>query len=86
MCETNHKNFKNFGRLVEMTPISACVLLDRIKDMDYCTIYAAPPYPTATITACTVHDFARDGWADLLMAQRGAAGISGYGDKWDMLG
>lgn len=52
---------EDFGRLVEMTPISACVLLDQIKDMDYCTIYAVPPYPTATITAYTVRDFDWDG-------------------------
>ncbi len=73
-------------RTVRLECVDACVLLDRAKDMDYCTIYAVLPYLTATITACTVRDFDRDGWADLLMAQRGAAGISGYGDEWDMLG
>ena len=54
--------------------------------MDSGTIYADPPYPSATTTGYAVRDFDRDGLADVLMAQRGAVGISGYGDEWDVLG
>ena len=73
-------------RTVQLECVDACVLLDRIKEMDYCTIYADPPYPSANTTAYAVRDFDRDGLADVLMAQRGAVGISGYGDEWDRLG
>ena len=54
--------------------------------MDSGTIYADPPHPSATTTGYVVRDFDRDGLADVLMAQRGAVGISGYGDEWDVLG
>ena len=71
---------------VQLECVDACILPDRIKDLDSCTIYADPPYPSATTTAYAVRDFDRDGLADVLMAQRGAVGISGYGDEWDVLG
>ena len=71
---------------VQLECIDACILLDRIKDMDYCTIYADPPYYTSDTRAYSVRGFDRDGLADVLMAQRGAVGISGYGDEWDRLG
>ncbi len=54
--------------------------------MDYCTIYADPPYPTSDTRAYSVRGFDREGLADVLMAQRGAAGRSGYGDEWDLPG
>ena len=66
--------------------VDACILLDRIKDLDPCTIYADPPFPTANTTGYAVRDFDRDGSTDVLMAQRGAVRISGYGDEWDLLG
>ena len=71
---------------MQLECVDACILLDQIKGMDYCTIYADPPYPTANTTGYAVRGFDRDGLADLLMAQRGAVGISDYGDEWDMLG
>ena len=71
---------------VQLECIDACILLDRIKDLDYRTIYADPPYPTSDTRRFTVRDFDREWLADVLMAQRGAVGISGYGDEWDVLG
>ena len=38
--------------------------------MDYCTIYADPPYPTSGTRAYSVRGFDRDGLADLLMGNR----------------
>ncbi len=64
----------------------ACDLLDRVKDYDYTVIYADPPYPTANTSAYSVRGVDWERLADLLMAQRGAVGVSGYGDEWDMLG
>ena len=66
-----------------LTPAS---LLDRIKDMDYCTIYADPPYPTSDTRVYSVRGFDWAVLADLLKAQRGAVGISGYANEWDLLG
>ena len=37
-------------------------------------------------TAYSVRGVDWDRLADLLMAQRGAVGVSGYGDEWDRLG
>ena len=54
--------------------------------MDYGTIYADPPYPTSDTRAYSVRGFDREGLADWLMAQRGAAGISSYVNEWDLLG
>ena len=71
---------------VQLECNDACILLDRIKDLDYCTIYADPPYCTSDTRRFAVRDFDRDVLAELLMAQRGAVGISGYGDEWDRLG
>ena len=73
-------------RTVRLECVDACVLLDRIKDLDSCTIYADPPYPTANTTGYAVRGFDRAGLADVLMAQQGAVGVSGYGDEWDLLG
>jgi len=73
-------------RTARLECVDACILLDRIKDLDSCTIYADPPYPTANTTGYAVRDFDRAGLADVLMAQRGAVGVSGYGDEWDLLG
>ena len=73
-------------RTVQLECVDACILLDWIKDLDSCTIYANPPYPTANTTGYAVRDFDRDGLADALMPQRGAVRISGYGDEWDLLG
>ena len=42
--------------------------------MDYCAIYAAPPYPTSDTRAYSVRGFGRDGLADLLM---------GNGARWE---
>ena len=58
-------------RTVQLECVDACVLLDRIKDLDSCTIYADPPYPTANTTGYAVRDFDRARLADVLMAQRG---------------
>ena len=74
---------------VQLECIDACILLDRIKDMDYCTIYCDPPYSTSDRgkrRGYSVWEVDREGLADLLVAQRGAVGISGYGGEWDMLG
>ena len=68
-------------RTVQLECVDACVLLNRIKDMDSCTIYADPPFPTANTTGDAVRDFDREGAADVPMAQRGAVGVSGYGDE-----
>ena len=73
-------------RTVRLECVDACILLDRIKDLDYGTIYANPPYPTANTTGYAVRGFDRAGLADALMAQQGAVGVSGYGDAWDLLG
>ena len=54
--------------------------------MDSCTIYANPPYPTANTTGYAIRDFDRAELADVLMAQQGAVGVSGYGDEWDLPG
>ena len=66
-----------------LTPAS---LLDRTKDMDYCTIYADPPYPTSDTRAYSVRGFDWAVLADLLKAQRGAVEISGYANEWYLLG
>ena len=42
--------------------------------MDYCTIYADPPYPTSDTRAYSVRGFDRDGLANLLM---------GNGARWE---
>ena len=73
-------------RTVRLECVDACVLLDRIKDLDSGTIYADPPYPSANTTGYAVRDFDRAGLADVRMAQQGAVGISGYGDEWDLRG
>ena len=49
--------------------------------MDYCTIYADPPYPTSGARAYSIRGFDRAMLADLLKAQRGAVGISGYANE-----
>ena len=54
--------------------------------MDYCTIDADPPYYTPDTRAYSVRGFDRDGLANLLMAQWGAVGISGYANEWHLLG
>lgn len=74
------------SRTVRLECVDVCVLLDQIKDLDYGTIYANPPYPTANTTGCAVRGFDRARLADVRMAQQGAVGISGYGDEWDLLG
>ena len=73
-------------RTVQPECIDACILLDRIKDLDPRTIYADPPYPTANTTGYAVQDFDRAGLMYALIAQQGAVRISGYGDEWDLLG
>ena len=75
------KRIRNRIANVRLECLDACILLDRIKDMDYCTIYADPPYPTSDTKAYSDHGFDRDGLADLLKAQRGAVGISGYANE-----
>ncbi len=49
-------------RTVQLESVDACVLLDRIKDLDSGTIYADPPYPSATTTAYAVRDLTGMGW------------------------
>ena len=73
-------------RYVQLECRDACDLLDRVKDCDYTVIYADPPYPTAVTSPYKQQYFDRARCAELLMAQRGAVGISGYGDEWDRLG
>ncbi len=73
-------------RYVQLECRDACDLLDRVKDYDYTVLYVDPPYPTATTTAYSVRGVDWERLADLLMAQRGAVGVSGYGDEWDRLG
>ena len=58
-------------RTARLECVDACVLLDRIKDLDSCTIYADPPYPSANTTGYAVRGFDRAGLADVRMAQRG---------------
>ena len=64
----------------------ACSLPERVKGCDYAVIYADPPYWTADISAYPVSDLELDRCAGLLAAQRGAVGISGYANEWDLLG
>ncbi len=74
------KSIGNRLRSVQLECVDACVLLDRIKDLDYGTVYCDPPYPTSDNgkgRGYSVWDVDRDGLADVLRAQRGAAGISG---------
>ena len=73
-------------RYVHLECRDACDLLDRVKDCDYTVIYVDPPYPTAVTSPYKQQQFDRARCAELLMAQRGAVGISGYGDEWDVLG
>ena len=73
-------------RDVQLECQDACDLLERVKDCDYAVIYADPPYRTADVSAYSVSDLDIGRCAELLAAQRGAVGISGYGDEWDMLG
>ena len=64
----------------------ACDLLERVKGCDYAVIYADPPYRTVDVSAYPINDLDIDRCVELLAAQRGAVGISGYGNEWDMLG
>ena len=73
-------------RYVQLECQDACDLLDRVKDCDYTVIYVDPPYPTADTTVYAVRGVDWERLANLLMAQRGAVGVSGYGDEWDRLG
>ncbi len=56
------------SRTVRLECVDACILLNRIKDLDSCIIYADPPYPTGY----AVRDFDRVGLANVRMAQQGA--------------
>ena len=73
-------------RDVQLECQDACALLERVKGCDYAVIYADPPYRKADISAYPVSDLDIDRCAGLLAAQRGAVGISGYGNEWDLLG
>ena len=73
-------------RDVQLECQDACSLLERVKGCDYAVIYADPPYRTADDSAYSKSDFDIERCAGLLSAQRGAVGISGYGDEWDLLG
>ena len=62
-------------------------ILDRVKDLERAVVYCDPPYlisATATYVNNGAYDQART--AELLLAQRGFAAVSGYvGDGWDDL-
>ena len=73
-------------RDVQLECQDACDLLERVKGCDYAVIYADPPYRTADISAYLVSDLDLERCAGLLAAQRGAVGISGYVNEWDLLG
>ena len=74
---TSDEIHRRSGRLrtARLECVDACVLLDRIKDLDSGTIYADPPYPTANTTGYAVRGFDRAGLADVLMAHGGGGNI-----------
>ena len=73
-------------RYVQLECVDACDLLARVRGCDYAVIYADPPYPTANMGTYAIDTPDIGRCAELLAAQRGAGGVSGYGDEWDMLG
>ena len=72
-------------RLVQLERRDAVQLLDDFAEVEQAVIYVDPPYRDAD-TLQYRHDVDRDALREQLVAQRGRAAVSGYGDEWDCLG
>ena len=67
----------------------ATAILEKTARHEDITIYCDPPYhtaPTSDKYNYQPQDEELEQMCDLLLAQKGAVAISGYGDEWDALG
>lgn len=72
-------------RNVQVLHRDALSILERLAAVDTASIYCDPPY-RATENDPYAVDVDRDRLRSLLLEQKGAVAISGYGDEWDSLG
>ena len=70
---------------VQIDCVDAVELLRRVAEYEEAVVYCDPPYHTATC-AYAHNDVDVKALTDALLAQKGAAAVSGYGEEWAHLG